>query len=330
MHGSERCSPGLLMAALLVVAMLVGCAGTPNSQDGVVARSGAAPSWERDGAHSNPPQGLDNLPDAEPVIERIRSGGPNKPYRVLGRSYTPVAGDEPMKQRGLASWYGKKFHGRQTANGETYDMYAMTAAHPTMPLPSYARVRNLANGREVIVRVNDRGPFHPGRIIDLSYAAALKLGLLNHIGRVEVTRITHDEIVSGAWRRGGSDDAPPAVMEARAAPPETAPNAPVEVPAEAVHPVAATRPMEAAPARTAAAAGFWVQLGAYRQRDGAERFQRSVAADHGWLASRLGIFDDEAIFRLQAGPYASRDEAQAAADRVRDELRLVPLIVERR
>jgi rare lipoprotein A len=196
-----------------------------------------------------------------------------------------------------------------------------------MPLPSYARVRNLANGREVIVRVNDRGPFHPGRIIDLSYAAASKLGLLKHIGRVEVTRLTHDEIASGAWRRGGAGDAAPAVMEARAAPPQAAAVAAVDVPAEAVHPVAATRPVAE---NAAAAAGFWIQLGAYRQRDGAERFQRSVAAEHGWLAPRLGVFDDEAIFKLQAGPYASRDEAQAAADRVRDELRLVPLIVERR
>jgi len=308
------------LAAALVIGVLAGCAGGPPR--------GAAPSWERDGAHANPPAGLENLPDAVPTIERIRSGGPNKPYRVLGRHYVPVAGDEPMRERGLASWYGKKFHGRQTANGEIYDMYAMTAAHPTMPLPSYARVRNLANDREVIVRVNDRGPFHPGRVIDLSYAAAQKLGL-DGVGRVEVTRITHDEIASGAWRRGDPGAAAPQVLEARTTVPEAAPApAGVEVPAAAVRPVAA---LSTVPEATAAAsAGFWVQLGAFRQREGAESFQRSVADGHAWLAPRLGIHTQDETHRLQAGPYASRIEAQAAADRVREDLRLVPLIVERR
>ncbi len=323
------------LATLAVIAALAGCAGgPPRGADGdVVFRPGPAPSWERDGAHANPPEGLEHLPDAVPVVETIRRGGPNKPYRVLGRDYVPVASDQPMRERGFASWYGKKFHGRQTANGEVYDMYAMTAAHPTMPLPSYARVRNLANGREIIVRVNDRGPFHPGRVIDLSYAAAKKLGLLNHIGRVEVTRLTHDEIASGAWRRGGSEIAPeaapeaaPEVMEARAAEPDAQA---VEVPAAAVRPVAAITPApEAAPA-AAAVGGFWLQLGAFRQRDGAERFQRSVATGHGWLAPLLGIHTQDDTHRLQAGPYDSRDAAQAAAERVREDLRLVPLIVER-
>jgi len=329
----ERCRP-VPLAMLLGAALLAGCAGTPRGADdgGVVSRSGPAPSWERDGAHDNPPQGLENLPDAEPVIERIRSGGPNKPYRVLGRSYTPVAADEPMTQRGLASWYGKKFHGRQTANGETYDMYAMTAAHATMPLPSYARVRNLANGREVIVRVNDRGPFHAGRIIDLSYAAALKLGLLNHIGRVEVTRITHDEIASGAWRRGAPDAQPPVVMAARTVPGAAPADDAVAVPADGVKPVAAIDGPVPIPAAAAEPApGFWLQLGAYRNRDGAERFQREVAQAQPWLAPLMGIHDEEgSTFRLRAGPYASRDDAQDAAQRVRDALRLVPLIVERR
>ena len=110
-----------------------------------------------------------------PKVESIRSGGPNKPYEVFGREYVPFTQDRAFRERGLASWYGRKFQGRPTASGEIYDMYAMTAAHPTLPIPSYARVRNPANGREIVVRVNDRGPFHPGRIIDLSYTAALKL-----------------------------------------------------------------------------------------------------------------------------------------------------------
>jgi rare lipoprotein A len=141
------------------------------------------------------------VPDAEPRVEPLRTGGPNKPYEVLGQRYVPMATDLPLRESGLASWYGRKFHGRPTASGEPYDMYAMTAAHKTMPLPSYARVRNPANGREIVVRVNDRGPFHPGRVIDLSYTAALRLGVLGGVAPVEVERITHDEIRAGVWRR---------------------------------------------------------------------------------------------------------------------------------
>ena len=146
------------------------------------------------------------MPDAEPRLEPIRVGGPNKPYGALGRDYVPLTADREFSERGLASWYGRKFHGRPTASGEPYDMYAMTAAHPTLPIPSYVRVRNPANGREVVVRVNDRGPFHAGRIIDLSYAAAFKLGVLKGVAPVELSRITFDDIRTGAWRKGAPVD----------------------------------------------------------------------------------------------------------------------------
>jgi rare lipoprotein A len=172
---------------LVIAAFLVGCGTTPK------------PRGDRDGALPDPPADLERVPDAEPRVEPIKSGGTNKPYEVDGRRYEPATSDVRLRERGLASWYGRKFHGRMTANGERYDMYAMTAAHPTMPLPSYARVRNLANGREVVVRVNDRGPFHGGRIIDLSRAAARKLGF-GGLALVEVERLTHDDIRSGAWR----------------------------------------------------------------------------------------------------------------------------------
>src|SRR5204863_7174925 len=132
-----------------------------------------------------PPADLARVPDAEPQVESIKRGGPNKPYEALGREYVPFTEDRPFTERGLASWYGKKFHGRRTASGEPYNMYAMTAAHPTPPIPSYARVTRVATGRSVIVRINDRGPFHQGRMIDLSYAAALKLGFA-HLGSAEV------------------------------------------------------------------------------------------------------------------------------------------------
>ena len=179
--------PFLMRLAGLAVlaALLSACGSGPKTRPG------------RDGPEANPPARLSEVPDAEPKIEAIRSGGPNKPYEVLGQNYTPMTQDRSFSERGLASWYGRKFHGRRTASGEVYDMYAMTAAHRTLPIPSYARVRNPANGREVVVRINDRGPFVEGRVIDLSYAAAFRLGLLAGVAPVQVQRITQAEIILG-------------------------------------------------------------------------------------------------------------------------------------
>jgi rare lipoprotein A len=137
-----------------------------------------------------------------PRLEALRIGGPNKPYAYSGRTYRPITTDEALRERGLATWYGKAYHGRPTSSGETYDMYAMTAAHKTWPIPSYARVRNPANGHSVIVRINDRGPFEHQAVIDLSYAAAAKLGTLRGITEVEVERLTFDMIRSGSWKQG--------------------------------------------------------------------------------------------------------------------------------
>ncbi|MCP8899401.1 septal ring lytic transglycosylase RlpA family protein [Gilvimarinus xylanilyticus] len=123
------------------------------------------------------PVDMSHVPDAVPKVEpRTRAGNKN-PYTVLGKTYYLIEDESSYKERGYASWYGEKFHGHDTSNGEVYDMYAMTAAHKTLPIPSYVRVTHLENGRSVVVRVNDRGPFHEGRIIDLSYAAAQRLGI---------------------------------------------------------------------------------------------------------------------------------------------------------
>jgi rare lipoprotein A len=322
---------GAGLAAIAVAVVLAGCASGPRNAAG------------RDGPEPNPPADLVRVPDAQPTVEPIRPGGPNKPYEVLGRSYVPITRDAPFTERGLASWYGRKFQGRRTASGEIYNMYAMTAAHPTLPIPSYARIRNPANGREVVVRINDRGPFHPGRIVDLSYTAALKLDLLRGVGPVELQRITFDEIRSGAWRHESADTAlaaPPAGSgDPPAAPAPAASDSPAPAAAPAVEPVAAPAPTVAQPpvadapaarAYTATARGFWVQLGAFRARDGAERFQQRVAAEVDWLSPLLAVFDDAALYRLQAGPYPSRDDARAVAERVRDDLKLVPVIVQRR
>ena len=113
------------------------------------------------------------MPRVEPLHKYA-----NRPYTALGREYVPMTSLQPFRQRGIASWYGTRYHGQKTSSGELYDMYAMSAAHPTLPIPSYARVTNLANGRSVVVRINDRGPFRSARVIDLSYVAAHRLGFI--------------------------------------------------------------------------------------------------------------------------------------------------------
>jgi len=142
---------------------------------GTLSRPGGY--YEDDGPEDRPPVNVAAIPDAVPRAEPLATSG-NKPYTVYGTIYTPMLQVREYRERGTASWYGKKFHGKRTASGEAYDMYAMTAAHKTLPLPSYVRVRNLNNDRTVVVRINDRGPFLHNRLIDLSYAAAAKLGLL--------------------------------------------------------------------------------------------------------------------------------------------------------
>jgi rare lipoprotein A len=237
-------------------------------------------------------------------------------------------------------------------------MHAMTAAHRTMPIPSYARVRNPANGREVIVRVNDRGPFSAGRVIDLSYAAAVRLGLQNGVAPVEVERITHEQIRAGLpvpLRDTAVATAPatrPVAAVAAApvqpqAPPLAAAASPVApamaeatvtdlaaTPAPTVQPPVAAQPPiamgERARALTAAAAGFWLQLGAFAKGEGAYSFQQRVAAELDWLSPLLTVFAEGGMHRLQAGPYPSREQAREAAERVRTALQLVPVVVERR
>ena len=142
-----------------------------------------------DGPGANPPADLDAIPDAVPRIEPLARAS-NRPYTVFGREYVPATSLRPYRERGIASWYGRRFHGQKTSTGEPYDMYAMTAAHPTLPLPSYARVTNVATGKSVVVRVNDRGPFLHDRIIDLSYAAAQRIGIAARgSGEVQVEAI---------------------------------------------------------------------------------------------------------------------------------------------
>jgi peptidoglycan lytic transglycosylase len=162
-----------LAAALLC--LVAGCSTAPRDEEPQAQGKGGY--YKDDGPGDKPPPDLAQLPDAEAKSEPLHRFA-NRPYRVFGTDYVPLAQVQSFRQRGVASWYGRRFHGQKTASGEPYDMYAMTAAHPTLPIPSYVRVTHLGNGRSVVVRVNDRGPFHSSRIIDLSYAAAFKLGYI--------------------------------------------------------------------------------------------------------------------------------------------------------
>ena len=202
-----------LPGVLLATALLAACGGQPARvgdgdtsvgtktprKSAVVQKRGGG-YYKDDGPGDDIPDNLDEIPDAEPRLEPLHRFA-NRPYVVLGKSYTPDTALRPLRQRGIGSWYGKKFHGQKTSIGEPYDMFAMTAAHPTLAIPSYARVTNVATGQSVVVRVTDRGPFHADRVIDLSYTAAYKLGLINGgSGQVEVV----DPLLQGHLQRGGT------------------------------------------------------------------------------------------------------------------------------
>ena len=238
------------------------------------------------------PSGSVSIPDlpGDPVPRpEARSRYGNGPvYEVLGQTYRVMDSSLGYKERGVASWYGKKFHGRLTSNREPYDMYEMTAAHKTLPLPTYVKVRNLRNNRSIIVRVNDRGPFVHNRIIDLSYAAALKLDMIRDgTSLVEVTAISFDE------PRG---DRPVRVVE------------PAEPPAS--NPAPAPEP-ESQPAAKQENEIF-VQVGAFGDRTNAER--RRSALLSGGIGDAF-IFADEAssppMYRVRIGPIAGVDDYDA-------------------
>lgn len=165
-------------SAWLATMVLVGCVGQP---PGV---SDGKPLYEL-----SPAEVVEPIPRAEPVL----AAGNFSPYEVNGRTYRVMPSAKGYRERGIASWYGRKFHGRRTSNGEVFNAYLATAAHKSLPIPGYVKVTNLDNGRSMVVRVNDRGPFHEDRIIDLSYAAAVKLGFANQgTARVEVVSIDVD------------------------------------------------------------------------------------------------------------------------------------------
>jgi rare lipoprotein A len=260
--------------------------------------------YQDDGPARDTPENLDRIPDAVPRLEPINKGTA-RPYEVLGRAYTPSTTLKPFRQRGIASWYGKKYHGRKTSSGEPYDMFAMTAAHTVLPLPSYLRVTNLSNGRQVIVRVNDRGPFHKDRIVDLSYTAAHKLGLIGKgSGEVDIEQIIP-----------GDNDAPPVVAAKPAAPPAV----------DAVGGLVAQLPRDDGPLPS----GVYVQLGAFGNPDNAENLRNILGRELEWLSDPIRIVSAGAFHRVQVGPYPDRAAADRIAARIVDEMGGKPTFVVR-
>ena len=279
-----------------------------------------------DGPHDAVPPNLDAVADAVPRAEPIRAAN-MRPYEALGKTYTPMTQVAPYRERGVASWYGRRYHGQKTASGEIYDMYGMTAAHPTLPIPSYVRVTNLKNGRAVVLRVNDRGPFKADRVIDLSFTAACKLDILAGGSQpVEVEAILPGE--QPVLQAAAAQPAPQPVQGAVAPPAaETAANS---VPAASAEAPAAERPdilqALAPPPPPEPAPGIYLQLGAFGAKDNADNFLSHLRAQLAWLADRLQVRQKDGLYRVQAGPYGSAADARKAADRVAQALGLRPLL----
>lgn len=287
------------------------------------AGSGRGGYYMDDGPGDNPPDGLLDTPDAEPRIEPFLPRA-NRPYAVFGKTYTPELEEKPFRQRGIGSWYGKKFHGQKTSSGEPYDMYKMTAAHPTLPIPSYARVTNLVNGKQVVVRINDRGPFHSSRIIDLSYTAALKLGYLGKgSGELEVERILAEEIARMA--KGGPEpqarpDTAAVVMAVNLGGPEAL---------RTLDESQSSAPRVVPSPQAASGQGYYLQLGAFSQSANAEAARARLLKKAPAGLPPLEIVEYRMYYRVYAGPFATRQEADAAARRLHEGGLDKPVIVQR-
>ncbi|MES2900172.1 MAG: septal ring lytic transglycosylase RlpA family protein [Pseudomonadota bacterium] len=330
------------IASTLIVILLGGCASTPlpdgwkvsTPADALVrkpahppldlpllppAKSGKGGYYQDDGPGENAPANLRDIPDAVVRAEPLSRSG-NRTYSVFGKTYTPMTDEQPFVQRGMSSWYGKKFHGQRTSSGEIYDMYKMTAAHPTLPIPSFARIRNLSNGKQVVVRVNDRGPFHAGRIVDVSYTAALKLGLLERGSHmVELERLLPDSVERlGTIRRNApepvsADPYASGSLDQGLAKAETFALA-------ALTPDADADPVDPPP-------GYYLQFGAFGAPSKAAEVRARLAGE--WSQGPAIMVVAGALHRVLSGPFASRDLALGALREVPAALGVKPIIVKR-
>ena len=264
---------------------------TENTEIDTPPTSGSGSYLAGDGPGTNTPDNLAVIPDAVPRAEPLHRYA-NRPYTVLGKNYTPLTQTGTYKERGVASWYGKKFHGQRTSIGEVYDMYGMTAAHTTLPIPSYAKVTNLANQKSVIVRINDRGPFLHDRIIDLSYTAAAKLGIIGKgQGMVEVESINTENSASIYKEPLHITALPPAPTS-------------VDAPAGSVY----------------------LQLGAFNSQSGAEEFLRNMRTKLSVTGKQLSLSHNKGMVKVRIGPYNNEDTARAKAIELQSRLGFKPIL----
>jgi rare lipoprotein A len=362
------------MAALTIPVFLTGCGtffklekseeknATPSSVSTLFGgKKKGGGYYLDDGPGDNPPADLHLIPDAVPREEPLRAPT-MRPYSALGKRYKPMTRHERYKTRGMASWYGRRYHGQKTASGEVYDMYAMTAAHPTLPIPSYARVTSVASGKSVVVRVNDRGPFLSNRLIDLSYTAAYKLDVLGGgSGLVEVESIVpgtgsftrlaaaappqRPGSISRTSRSPSGSPASPneeagtvADQSAIATGPESteaqpglfqAAFAPAVADTPAVSHTGDGAPLSSPETPAAVPAGIYLQLGAFNAYDNADNFVVRMRNELPSLMTSLDIIAKDGLFKVHAGPYPDRALARKAADKIAEALSIRPVLLTR-
>ena len=309
----QRCSRLALFSLVALSVVVAGC-GTKHAVKPsiTVAAPSSGSYYKDDGPPSSAPGDLDSIPDAEPRDEPLHRFA-NRAYSVFGVEYTPMTQRAAFSQRGISSWYGRKFHGQKTAIGETYDMFAMSAAHPTAPLPSYARITNARSGKSVIVRINDRGPFLHSRIVDLSYAAAHRIG----IAQAGSGEVLLDMLL------------PPFAALSRAVkPPSIAAAEPQQqqpIPAPTATDQIARMPAPA-PLSAGEGAKYFVQLGAFGNFANAQAFQQRMTFE---LNTAPVVKQVGGLFRVQLGPYGSTIEAQTARDIAQQRLNTsLPIVAE--
>lgn len=307
----------VVVGVLIFALALSGCGTThqktgaepkpPMPKEGYASNPKSGAYYLDDGPGANPPPNLEAIPDAIPKNEPLHRGA-NRPYVVFGKTYVPNVAADTFKQQGVASWYGRKFHGQKTANGETYDMYAMTAAHPTLPLPSYVRVTNPANRKSVVVRVNDRGPFHSERMIDLSFAAANRLDIARRgSGLVIIERV---------FANSPRLDTPIAPNVA-VMPLTSTSAAPMTTPASNISPASPITPD---------AGSLFLQLGAFSAMENADIFRARMTRELDWNREPILVSQKDGLFRVRLGPYKTREEAEAIQAQVKASHDFSPLI----
>jgi len=279
-----------------------------------------------DGPGDNPPANIDAIPDAVPRVETLLVRA-NKPYVALGNSYTPMTEYQPYKKRGVASWYGKRYHGQKTSAGEVYDMYGMTGAHTVLPLPSYVRVTNPENQKSVIIRINDRGPFHSDRLIDLSYAASYKLGLAGKgSGIVDVEAIDPRKFVQNAPPASAPKAMPPTQASSVIVEPLKTANIPAPTVIESTS--SSTSPSTQGKLTPPPVSGAFVQVGAFKSAENAELLSRKITGQNLVENTPVNSWYNQGIHRVRIGPYANRSEAELAAAKVKKALGLNTYIVD--